>query len=77
MALKVTKEDFLIWIQKELQMEQTPNGTEAFREIPTWSSLNALVITTQILENWGVLISAEDLSNCVQLGDIWHLINTK
>lgn len=45
-----------------------------FREIRTWSSLNALVFISRINEETDILISASDLAACKTLRDIHQLI---
>lgn len=75
--MKVDKEEFLAWIQKELSMENLPKGNVAFREIPTWSSLNALLIMTHAFEKWKVLLTAQQLAEATTLDHIWEFLNAK
>ena len=49
----------------------------AFRDIRTWSSLNALILVSRISEETNVLISAADLASCKTLGDIHELIKSR
>lgn len=46
-----------------------------FREIPKWSSLNALLFISKINEETGVLISSAMLAEMNTLGDINDYIN--
>lgn len=66
---------FLRFTASELQvpLEQLTEQTE-FRQIGTWSSLNALLFISRINEETNVLISAADLAGCKTVGDIHRLI---
>lgn len=75
--MKIEIEDFLDWIQKELNTSHPPELQTVFREIPTWSSLNALVIMTQAFEKWNVLLTAQQLAASTTLGDILEQLNSK
>jgi acyl carrier protein len=46
-----------------------------FRELPKWSSLNALLFISKINEETGVLISSATLAEMTTLGDINDFIN--
>lgn len=46
-----------------------------FRDIPKWSSLNALLFISRVNEVTGVLISSKNLSDMVTLGDVNDFIN--
>ncbi|HLS70682.1 MAG TPA: hypothetical protein VK027_03395 [Chitinophagaceae bacterium] len=74
MRKKITAEEFYSWFQEELQVEKQLTGKENFRDLPKWSSLNALILMTQTLEKWNVILTADDLSNCVTVEDIWKKI---
>ena len=45
-----------------------------FRQISTWSSLNALIYISRINEETNVLISANDLVESETISDIYQLI---
>lgn len=68
-------ENFMQFTADELLVlpgEITPE-TE-FRNIRTWSSLNALIFVSRVSEETGVLISAGDLASSKTLGEIHNLI---
>lgn len=48
-----------------------------FRLIPTWSSLNALLLVSRINEEFNVLISAAELAELVTINDLFQLITAK
>ena len=45
-----------------------------FRELPNWSSLNALVILSRIFEESDVLISSSELMQCKTIDDIYQKV---
>lgn len=75
--MKIDKEEFFEWIQKELSLKNPPKGNVAFREISTWSSLNALLIMTHAFEKWKVLLTAQQLAEATTLDHIWELLNVE
>lgn len=69
---------FLELVATELGIETNHlNVTTPFRTLDSWSSLNALILISRIMEESDVLISASDLASCVTLGDIHDLIVTR
>ncbi len=48
-----------------------------FRELPNWSSLNALLFVAKINEETGILISSADLADMITLSDIHHYLIKK
>lgn len=67
--------EFLIFTAEEFKIK--PNElivTDQFRNLPGWSSLNALIFISAINESYGVLISSSDLSKSKTLEDLYHLI---
>lgn len=66
---------FIQFTATELQVapSQISVNTE-FRNIITWSSLNALLFISRVNEETNVLISAADLAGCKTIGDIHQLI---
>lgn len=68
-------ENFLQFTADELLVSAGEVTAEtAFRDIRTWSSLNALIFVSRISEETDVLISAGDLASCQTLGDIHNLV---
>lgn len=50
------------------------DATTPFRNLQSWSSLNALIFISRINEETGVLISSEDLAQLKTFGDVYQLI---
>lgn len=48
-----------------------------FRDIPGWSSLQALIVVSSFEENYGVMVSAEKLANSKTIGDLFALVTNK
>ncbi len=74
----LSKENFLRFTATELMasLEKISFETE-FRQIPTWSSLNALIYISRINEETGVLISTTDLVRSKTIEDIYQLITQR
>ena len=68
---------FLSFTSKEFQVQDgsTSLSTE-FRDLPNWSSLNALIFISAINDAFGVLISSTDLSKSKTLGDLFTIIQS-
>jgi len=74
----VSEKDFLKYIAEELELsEQDLSMKDVFREIPNWTSLNALLVVSRINDEADVLLSTSELANCVSLEDIYTLVNEK
>ena len=48
-----------------------------FREIPNWTSLNALLLISRLNELTGVFISSSDLADIRTLGELYALVVNK
>ena len=67
--------EFLTFTSEELLVEQnTINLQTVFRDIPRWSSLNALIYISRLREEYSVIISSRQLSESVTLNDIYQII---
>lgn len=66
---------FLTFASNEFMVEfDSLSLNTEFRNLPSWSSLNALIFISAINDKYGVLISSTDLSNSKNLGDIFTII---
>ena len=71
-------ETFLDFTAFELSISKNSISLETrFGEIPSWSSLNALIYISRINEITNVLITSGDLSEIDNLGDIYKLIKER
>jgi acyl carrier protein len=71
-------ETFLDFTSSELSISKKSISLETcFRDIPSWSSLNALIYISRINEETNVLITSGDLSELNSLKDIYRLINER
>ncbi len=69
------KENFLKFTATELMVPVEKVSFETvYRQISTWSSLNALIYISRINEETNVLISADDLVKSKTIEDIYQLI---
>lgn len=71
-------ETFLDFTASELSISKNSISLETrFREVTSWSSLNALIYISRINEETNVLITSGDLSGIDNLGDIFALIKER
>jgi acyl carrier protein len=69
---------FLEFTASELSISKNSISLETrFREIPSWSSLNALIYISRINEETNVLITSGDLAGIDNLGDIYKMIKER
>ena len=48
-----------------------------YRDIPDWDSLTAMLLITNLKDEFSIEISSLELQNCITLADILFLINSK
>lgn len=74
----LSKDNFLKFTATELMIpvENISFDTE-YRQIPTWSSLNALIYISRINEETNVLISTNDLVKSKTIEDIYQMITNR
>jgi acyl carrier protein len=71
----MNQEDFIQFTAKELMTDPQKLRLESrFRDLPRWSSLNALIYISRIREEFKVTISSRQLAESVTLGDIYQLV---
>ncbi len=67
--------DFLEFTAKELLVDANEIGLNTvFRDLPRWSSLNALIYVSRIKEEYNVMISSQQLAASKSLSDLYMLI---
>ncbi len=49
----------------------------AFKQIQGWSSLQALIVTVAMHDEWGVSFSDEDFRNSQTVNDLFEITKTK
>lgn len=71
------EEEFLNFTANEFQLNKNSISLSTeFREINSWSSLNALVYISSIHDSYSVLISSEKLAKSRTLRDIYNIITS-
>lgn len=71
-------EAFLEFTAYEMSIEKNSISLETrFRDIPSWSSLNALIFVSRINEETNILITSGDLTELDKLEDIYKLITKR
>ena len=74
-SLLITPEFFLNITANELMIEEQSISLETtFRDIATWSSLNALLYVSRINDETSILLTAGDLAGCKTVTDLHQLI---
>jgi acyl carrier protein len=69
---------FLEFTASELSISKNSISLETrFRDVPSWSSLNALIYISRINEETNVLITSGDLAGIDNLGDIYKMIKER
>lgn len=54
--------------------KQLISASTNFRDIPTWGSLNALLLISRINEEYDVFLTSSDLALCTTILDIYSVI---
>jgi acyl carrier protein len=74
--MKINLETFLHLFEEELAVPKSSISADVlFRDLETWSSLNALLLISRINTDFGVLLSSSDLATCQAVRDIFNCIN--
>lgn len=74
-SLLITPEKFLNITANELMIEEKSISLETtFRDITTWSSLNALLYVSRINDETNILISSTDLASSKTLNDLYEIV---
>ncbi len=71
-------QDFLKKFAEEIGVAPEKISAETrFRTLPTWTSLQALMVLSMIEEEFGVLLHSEDFKKSETLGDIFRIVVEK
>ncbi len=68
---------FISKIAKEIELPETKvvQPDEEFRQLPEWSSMNALIVLSFINLEYEKSFTAQDLSACKTMRDIYNVIS--
>lgn len=70
--------DFISFLESELILSNGEILAESeIRSLRTWSSLNALILISQINDETEILLTAGDLAKCKTVSDLHQLILSK
>lgn len=76
--LTISFDAFIKLVADELNADiKTLSAETVFRNLPQWSSLNALIFLSRINEETGVVLTSGDLSSFSTLKDIFDFINKR
>jgi acyl carrier protein len=71
----MNQNEFLDLIADELLIAPYSITLETeFRQIPTWTSLNSLLVISKIHEVTGIMVSAKFIAESTTLSDIYQLV---
>lgn len=71
----INPEEFINLTANELMVSPESISLETtFRDISTWSSLNALLYISKINDETNILISSTDLASAKTLNDIYEIV---
>ncbi len=71
-------EDLIAKTEYEYEMPQgTLHEDSAFKSVINWSSINAVVMTTMIEFEFGIILSTEELNKASTMLDLFKLIKMK
>jgi acyl carrier protein len=71
----MNQNEFLDLIADELLIAPNSITLETeFRQIPTWTSLNSLLVISKIHEVTGIMVSAKFIAESTTLSDIYQLV---
>ena len=75
----VSMDSFLSNVEQQLD-QHAPSPLSAhtvFRDLPGWTSLQSVVMIVSFDEQYGVMLSSEELQNAQTLADLCLLIRSK
>lgn len=74
----MTEQAFLSIIADELMLDSTKIELDTpYRTLPTWTSLNSLLVVSRLHEETGSMITAADLAKFNTLAELYSLISAK
>lgn len=79
MSSSIDPDKFLQIFKNQFEESVRKNITlnSAFKQIEGWSSLQALIITVAIHDEWGISFSDEDFRNANTIKDLFEITNIK
>jgi acyl carrier protein len=74
----MNESEFIEFFKKQLIDETTSVSLQtSLRDIPDWDSLSAMLLISNLIDDYQIEISATELQNCTTLFDIYTLIGLK
>lgn len=77
---RTIESEFFLRVFAEQFEEKTRKGIvmgSAFKQIEGWSSLQALIVTVAVHDEWGISFSDEDFRNSQTVGDLFVITKQK
>lgn len=69
-------EQFIIKVFNFIDPKNLPPNT-LFKDLPSWNSLNALIIHSNIEEYYNVKLTREEIHKVKSISDLWVLVKSK
>ena len=79
MSHTVDPERFLHIFSQQFEEKSRPHISfrSAFKQVEGWSSLQALIVTVAIHDEWGVSFTDDDLRNAQTVQDLYQITQAK
>jgi acyl carrier protein len=66
--------DFTVGLQDEMELDSSLELSTNIKELDEWDSLNAMVLSGYVNENFGVTLSKDDISNITTVESLIKII---
>lgn len=72
----MTKDQFLINLREELELEVDINFSSELKKLDEWDSMTAMVLIGFVSESFAVTLTAEDLSQMTTIDSLISIIGS-
>lgn len=69
--------DFTAGLQDEMELDSSLELSTNIKELDEWDSLNAMVLSGYVNENFGVTLSKDDISNITTVESLIKIIGVE
>ena len=74
----MNSKEFIEFLKDQLNNNNIEITLESkFKSLPDWDSLTAMLLITNLKEDFNIELSVKDLNDCLTVKDIYDLINNK
>lgn len=72
----MTKQEFIMLLQDELEYEIVLSGDTLIKELEEWDSMSAMVLIGVVAQNFGVTLKASDIEAITTIDSILEIIGS-